>query len=187
MPRSGSTPPGGRPGSAPACGGGRRPAGRGQPPPGPGRAGGPGRAPDAPRGHRAARGSDGELAPAPRPAEPAGRERSDEPGLHPQGGDRAAHRATDGFRAPDGRAGTAARAADDLYPDAGDRDLLEARRPRESGPDPLPGRRRAHPGPRGHHRPALEPVAHPAGLAQGPGAGDDRHARGPGDLRRSTG
>ncbi len=23
----------------------------------------------------------------------------------------------------------------------------------------------------GHHRPALEPVAHPAGLAQGPGAG----------------
>ena len=46
-----------------ACGGDDGPAGRGRPAPGPGRAGGPGRVPDAPRGDRPASGSDGELAP----------------------------------------------------------------------------------------------------------------------------
>ena len=44
-----------------------------------------------------------------------------------------------------------------------------------------------HPGPRGDHRPALEPVAHPAGLAQGPGAGDDRRCWRAGSPSSSTG
>ena len=46
-----------------ACGGDDDAAGRGRPPPGPGRAGGPGRVPDAARGDGPASGSDGELAP----------------------------------------------------------------------------------------------------------------------------
>ena len=84
------------------------------------------------------RGSDGELAP-PRRVRPRrspgrslrrGRIGRRHRRLHPQGGDRPAHRATPDLRAPGGRAGAAARAADDLHPDAGHRDLLEAHRPR---------------------------------------------------------
>ena len=59
----------------------RRPAGRGRPPPGPGRAGGPGRVPDAARGAGPAAGSDGELAPRARSPTPRGaRGRSTAPG-----------------------------------------------------------------------------------------------------------
>ena len=62
--------------------------------------------------------------------------------------------------------------------------LWRQRRPRAGRSRRSDSRRRGrHPGPRGHHRPALGPMADPAGLAQGPGAGDDRHARGPGRLR----
>src|SRR5262249_37886124 len=83
---------------------------------------------------------------------------------------------------PGRRAGAAARAADRLHPDPDELGPLEARRLRAGGPEALPRRRDDHPGPRGPHRPALDPLADPAGRAQGLGAGDDRPARRPGGL-----
>ena len=85
---------------------------------------------------------------------------------------------------PGPRAGAAARAADGLHPDPGRLGPLEARRPRA-----VRTRRSTAStslviaGPRGPRRPALEPVADPAGRAQGPGAGDGRPARRPLRLR----
>ena len=89
-------------------------------------------------------------------------------GFTPRAGDRAAGRGDSRSPSPGRRAGAAARAADDLHPDPG--------ASQSSGGAPSSGRRILtlyridvgdHRGPRGPHRPALEPVARPAGLAQG--------------------
>ena len=119
----------------------RRPAGRGRPPPGPGRAGGPGRVPDAPRGRRArlrigrrAGTPATESAPRERP-EPIDRRRGRvgrrHRRLHSQGGDRAAAPGRTRSPSPESVVRARLRELPMIYIlIAGDRDLLEARRPR---------------------------------------------------------